>query len=47
MGVAPEVARGAVRLSLGKDNTPAEVVAFLRALERVVDKLKRFTAVAV
>jgi cysteine desulfurase len=47
MGVAPEVARFAVRLSLGKDNTPADVVAFLRALERVLEKLKRFTAVAV
>jgi cysteine desulfurase len=47
MGVAPEVARGAVRLSLGKDNTPAEVVAFLRTLESVLARLKRLTAVAV
>jgi cysteine desulfurase len=47
MGVAPEVARGAVRLSLGKNNTPAEVAAFLQALERVLAKLKRLTAIAV
>jgi cysteine desulfurase len=47
MGVAPDVARGAVRLSLGKDNTAAEVAAFLCALERVLAKLKRLTAVAV
>src|SRR3954468_12934117 len=47
MGVAPEVARGAVRLSLGKNNTPAEVAAFLKALEGVLAKLKRLTAIAV
>ena len=47
MGVAPEVARGAVRLSLGKDNTADEVAAFLRALENVLAKLKRMTAMAV
>ncbi len=47
MGVAPDVARGAVRLSLGKDNTPAEVAAFLGALESVLAKLKRLTAIAI
>ena len=47
MGVAPEVARGAVRLSLGKSNTPAEVAAFVGALDGVRAKLKRLTAVAV
>jgi cysteine desulfurase len=47
MGVAPEVARSAVRLSLGKNNTPAEVAAFLKALEGVLAKLKRLTAIAV
>jgi cysteine desulfurase len=47
MGVAPEVARGAVRLSLGKDNTADEVAAFLRSLENVLAKLKRMTAMAV
>ena len=47
MGVAPEVARGAVRLSLGKSNTPAEVEAFVGALDGVRAKLKRLAAVAV
>jgi cysteine sulfinate desulfinase/cysteine desulfurase-like protein len=36
-----------VRLSLGKDNTADEVAAFLRALENVLAKLKRMTAMAV
>jgi len=47
MGVAPEVARGAVRLSLGKDNTTAEVADFLHALAGVLARLKRLTAIAV
>jgi cysteine desulfurase len=47
MGVAPELARGAVRFSLGKDNAPAQVGEFLRALEGVLKKLKRLTAIAV
>jgi cysteine desulfurase len=47
MGVAPDVARGAVRLSLGKDNTPAEVADFLRVLERVLARLNRLSAIAV
>ncbi len=47
MGIVPEVARGAVRFSLGKDNTPADVEGFLRALDGVLAKLKRLTAVAV
>lgn len=47
MGVAPEVARGAVRLSLGKANTPADIDAFVSALEKVVARLKQLTAIAV
>ena len=47
MGVAPEVARGAVRLSLGDSNTPAHVESFLKALGSIVAKLKRLTAIAV
>lgn len=47
MGVAPEMARGAVRFSLGRDNTPAQVEAFLAALAGVVQRLKRMTALAV
>jgi cysteine desulfurase len=47
MGRSPELARGAVRVSLGRGNTPAEVEAFLAALARVVDELKHLTAMAV
>lgn len=47
MEVAPELARGAVRLSLGVQNTPQQVDAFLRALEGVLGRFKRLTAMAV
>ncbi|MDP2707691.1 MAG: cysteine desulfurase family protein [Burkholderiales bacterium] len=47
MGVAPELARGAVRLSLGVQNTPQQVDAFLHALEGVLGRFKRLTAMAV
>jgi cysteine desulfurase len=47
MGCSPELARGAVRVSLGRGNTPAEIEAFMAALARVVDELKHLTAMAV
>ncbi|MDP1674903.1 MAG: cysteine desulfurase family protein [Burkholderiales bacterium] len=47
MGVAPEVARGAVRFSLGAANTAEQVDEFLKALAAVVQRLRRLTAVAV
>ncbi len=47
MGVAPEVARGAVRFSLGKDNHPGQVDGFLQVLAATVARLRRLTAVAV
>jgi cysteine desulfurase len=47
MGVAPEVARGAVRFSLGKDNTPSQVEDFLNVLSATVHRLRRLTAIAV
>jgi cysteine desulfurase len=47
MGVAPELARGAVRFSLGEANAPEQVDAFLRALAEVVQRLRRLAAVAV
>jgi cysteine desulfurase len=47
MGVAPELARGAVRLSLGVQNTPQQIEDFLRALQGVLGRLKRLTAIAV
>ena len=47
MGVAPERARGAVRLSLGMDNQPAQVEEFLNVLSATVARLRRLTAIAV
>jgi len=47
MGVAPEIARGAVRVSFGAHNTPAEAEAFLKALGTTVARLQRMTAIAI
>ena len=47
MGVAPEVARGAVRVSLGASNTEAEVKQFINALQVTVGRLQGLTAIAV
>lgn len=45
MGVAPETAQGAVRVSLGWNNTLAEVQAFIRALETELQRLRQYAAV--
>lgn len=47
MGVAPEVARGAVRVSLGTGNTEAQIDAFIHALQATVGRLQGLTAIAV
>jgi cysteine desulfurase len=47
MGVAPELARGAVRISFGAGNTAGEVGDFLQALAATLAKLRRMAAVAV
>ncbi len=47
MGVVPEIARGAVRFSLGAANTVAQVDQFLTALAAIAQRLRRLTAVAV
>jgi cysteine desulfurase len=47
MGVAPELARGAVRVSFGVHNTPGQVEDFLQALSAVLNRLRRLTAIAV
>jgi cysteine desulfurase len=47
MGVAPELARGAVRVSFGKDNKPGQVEEFLDVLSATVARLRRLTAIAV
>ena len=47
MGVAPELARGAVRISLGVSNTAEQVKDFLNTLQITLSKLQRLTAIAV
>lgn len=47
MGVAPEVARGAVRLSLGAGNGEGQVDELLAALAATLENLRGLTAVAV
>jgi cysteine desulfurase len=47
MGVEPELARGAVRLSLGADNTAAHVEGFLQTVQGLVKRLRGMTAMAV
>lgn len=46
MGVEPQLARGAVRLSLGAGNTAQEVEGFLRAVQGLTRRLKGLTALA-
>lgn len=43
MGVVPELARGAVRVSLGRHNTADELAGFLRALSATVSQLQALT----
>ncbi|MGE5526600.1 MAG: cysteine desulfurase family protein [Rhodospirillaceae bacterium] len=47
MGIAPEIARGAVRVSLGAGTSQADVDGFVRAVDAVADRLKKLTAMAV
>lgn len=47
MGVPAELARGAVRASLGPESRPEEVDGLLAAVQRTVTRLKGLTAVAV
>lgn len=47
MGVEPALARGAVRVSLGRDNRAEQIEWFLHAVNTALAKLKRLTAIAV
>lgn len=47
MNVPAEIAQGAVRVSLGKDNTREEIDNFLGALKATVSRLQRLTAMTV
>ncbi len=47
MGVAEELARGAVRISLGASNNRQQLDDFLQTLQTTVSTLRRLTAIAV
>ncbi len=47
MGVAPDLARNAVRVSLGRTTTTNDISSFLAAFEKVTKTLKNLTAMAV
>jgi cysteine desulfurase len=47
MGVAPDLARGAVRVSLGAGNGEADIDDFINALQATIGRLQGLTAVAV
>jgi cysteine desulfurase len=47
MGVDDELARGAVRVSLGRGNSEEQVAGFLATLRSTVERLQRLTAMAV
>jgi cysteine desulfurase len=40
MGRTPLEARGAIRLSLGRDNTPADIDRLMAALPGIIGKLR-------
>ncbi|TVO53883.1 cysteine desulfurase family protein [Denitromonas halophila] len=46
MGVAPEMARGAIRVSVGRATTPDEVSRFVGALSNELNTLRGLTAMA-
>jgi cysteine desulfurase len=47
MGVEPDLARCAVRVSLGKSNSAAQVEDFIRAVSSVAQELRRMNMIAV
>jgi cysteine desulfurase len=47
MGVEPELARGAIRVSLGVQNTMNDIEGFARAVQGLTKKLRGMTAMAV
>ncbi len=47
MGISPDLARGAIRVSFGTNNTTEQLNAFLTVLQSEVQRLRQLTAVAV
>jgi cysteine desulfurase len=47
MGIERDLAKGAIRVSLGLSNTSEQIDAFLRVLENEISRLRQLTAIAV
>ncbi len=47
MGIAPDIARGAVRVSVGRANTQLQIAQFLRTLHELTGKLQHMSAIVV
>ncbi|QDF97402.1 cysteine desulfurase [Azoarcus sp. DD4] len=47
MGVEADIARGAVRVSLGRDTTDEDVAGFIATLGRIANELRQLTAMTV
>ena len=47
MGVAPDIARGAIRVSFGANNTNQQVTDLVTTLQSEVQRLRQLTAIAV
>jgi cysteine desulfurase len=47
MGVTPELARGAVRVSLGPENTQQQIEGFLHALDGILSSMRQMAAITV
>jgi len=46
MGFAPEIARGSLRMTLGKDNTREEIEQVLTVLPQIIEKLRTISPLA-
>jgi cysteine desulfurase len=47
MGITPDLARGAVRVSFGANNTTEQLNAFLSVIQSEVSRLRELTAVTI
>jgi len=43
LGLRPEEAHGSLRVTLGRENTPEEIDAFVEAFPPIVDKLRQMS----
>jgi cysteine desulfurase len=46
MGIDEDLARGALRISFGNQNTINDVISFIEALKKELQTLKQLTAIA-